>query len=347
MTSVHINDDIDNPIPGQKYAIISFISPSDVIKDKNVFFFKHFLHQLLTEKEQEFDTMRNRLGITLKDDTTPPSLEETEEVYKDWMFKNDEKIGKQYDDENEFQTSVHSFKIRGVCDDNKDSIKRLLRRSVTHDKRQNLKVNIFCAEMGHWQHWDPEPHKVPDNEYENKDANFLYQSIKKNRQEAEEVFEEDVQNKKETARKNANEARRKLGMSEQVENVDDIVKEMRDNENERYFAHEESKRQKEMDDKRKAKKDKRKAKKQRGKTISDVLNNIEQQDVTETTDQTDDQKESSPVTTGSTVSSRVYTASQQSSDPWMTQREAGNNSKENNDLSVENVDEDEAVEEAT
>lgn len=331
MTSVHINKDIDQPIPGQKYAIISFISPSDVIKDKNVYFFQHFLHQLLTEKEQEFDTMRNRLGITLKDDVTPPTFEETEEVFKDWMFKNDEAIGKQYDEENQFQTSVHSFKIRGVCDDNKDSIKRLLRRAVNHDKSKNLKVNIFCAEMGHWQHWDPEPHKVEDNEYENKDADFLYQSIKKNRQEAEEVFEEDVQNKKATARKEADEARKKLGMKEQVEEADDIIKTMRNNENERYFAYEESKRKKEMEDRRKAKKEKRKAKKKRGKTLSDVLTNIDQEEVSEQNNNVEEQSEIVDTTednVGSTPQSRVFAESQQSkentesSDPWMARRES-------------------------
>lgn len=35
--------DEDKPIAGQKYVCLSFVSPEDILKDKNLFYFEKFL----------------------------------------------------------------------------------------------------------------------------------------------------------------------------------------------------------------------------------------------------------------------------------------------------------------
>ena len=38
--------EVDNPIPGQNYTCISFVSPDDIIKQKELFLFNKFMNQL-------------------------------------------------------------------------------------------------------------------------------------------------------------------------------------------------------------------------------------------------------------------------------------------------------------
>ena len=44
--------EVDNPIPGQNYACISFISPDEIIKQKELFLFNKFMNQRCGELEK-------------------------------------------------------------------------------------------------------------------------------------------------------------------------------------------------------------------------------------------------------------------------------------------------------
>ena len=42
----------DNPIPGQSYCLVSFLSPEEVIKDKQLYMFNRFMTQRCGEWEE-------------------------------------------------------------------------------------------------------------------------------------------------------------------------------------------------------------------------------------------------------------------------------------------------------
>ena len=52
--------DEDKPLAGQKFVCISFVSPEDIIKQKNLFFFQEFLkHWDFTKSTQKFTQFLN------------------------------------------------------------------------------------------------------------------------------------------------------------------------------------------------------------------------------------------------------------------------------------------------
>ena len=42
----------DNPIPGQNYCLVSFLSPEEVIKDKQLYMFNRYMTQRCGEWEE-------------------------------------------------------------------------------------------------------------------------------------------------------------------------------------------------------------------------------------------------------------------------------------------------------
>ena len=53
----------DKPISGQKFVCVSFVSPENVLKEKNHFFFEEFLkHYDFSKSVQKFSQFLNFLG---------------------------------------------------------------------------------------------------------------------------------------------------------------------------------------------------------------------------------------------------------------------------------------------
>ena len=55
--------EVDNPIPGQHYVCISFVSPESVLKDKELFMFSKFVSQRSGEVENKVE--KNNKSIVL------------------------------------------------------------------------------------------------------------------------------------------------------------------------------------------------------------------------------------------------------------------------------------------
>ncbi len=47
--------EVDNPIPGQNYACLSFVSPEKTLKEKELFLFNKFMNQRCGEWELKLD----------------------------------------------------------------------------------------------------------------------------------------------------------------------------------------------------------------------------------------------------------------------------------------------------
>ena len=85
---------VDDPIRGQNFVCISFLSPEAVIKNKELFFMHKFLEQISEEYK-------------LKDSNLIDKFE-------DFKYKNEKSLNDTYNEENDFKTNVRGVKVRGV-----------------------------------------------------------------------------------------------------------------------------------------------------------------------------------------------------------------------------------------
>ena len=85
---------VDDPIRGQNFCCISFISPEAIIKNKETF----LLHKFLEETCKEY------------------KLKHTELIdkFEDFKYRNEKELSDVFNEENDFQTNVRGVKVRGV-----------------------------------------------------------------------------------------------------------------------------------------------------------------------------------------------------------------------------------------
>lgn len=223
----------DTEIPGQRYALVSFISPEKVLDRKDLFFFHQFmksyevdwkvknLEKFLVdtvksinsdldekatelEKADQFDAAqlcrKNRLRIDDVMDTYAKFIQKS----KSDLTKS--KIVEAYDDYL-FANKVQLEKEFHAANDFQTTIRGLKIRGVyASTKEAEMKAkklqardkyhNIFMAEVGKWTPWDPSPHEVQDQEYVDDRLNNLMKKYKENEDSREKFFEERTQSSK-------------------------------------------------------------------------------------------------------------------------------------------------------
>ena len=116
------------------------------------------------------------------------------ESYEKYMLLNRQKLEDEFHKANNFQTTMHGLKVRGVYSTNEQAVARA--------KALNKKdpyFNVYVAEVGQWLPWDPSPEEVPDQEYANENLNKLMQAYKENAAKKDAFFEEDKRQKMEAA----------------------------------------------------------------------------------------------------------------------------------------------------
>ena len=217
----------DTEIPGQRYVLLSFISPEKVLEKKDIFFFESFLKtyemdwKLKNLEAFLMDTVKNINGqldekakeLEKKDLLDAAEIcrknrirvDEVMGQYSAYVQKNQEKVTSStlvsaYDDfmytkktalEEEFyaKNQFHTS-IRGVK----------IRGVFANQKEAEIKAkklqskdkyhNIFLADVGQWTPWDPSSHEIKDQEYNNDQLNTLMKKYKENEDSREKAFEE-------------------------------------------------------------------------------------------------------------------------------------------------------------
>jgi hypothetical protein len=112
------------------------------------------------------------------------------EEYEKWLVVNKQKIEDQFHKDQNFQTTVHGLKIRGVYSTHEQAAARAKALS-----KKDPYFNVYVADVGEWLPWDPEPDEVPSSEYQNDELNKLMQSYKENAAKREAFFEEEKRQK--------------------------------------------------------------------------------------------------------------------------------------------------------
>ena len=193
MVSVKEQDylDEDKKIRGQNYVLLSFISPEDVISNKEAYYFSRYLEQFSKDMQTLFNGIQAKYPDS-KDliDTISTNHayisdpNEMNEQYKFFKSVNSAEIEADYHRDNNFQTSIRGLKVRGVF----DTLEEAKGRSEFLKKIDN-KFDIFIGEVGVWCPWSPNPNDLENQEYAETQLNTLMKKYKENMDSKDELFE--------------------------------------------------------------------------------------------------------------------------------------------------------------
>ena len=159
--------EVDTEISGQKFTCLSFISPENVLRNKNLFMVHHFLKSVATEYK----------------------LTESEivEKYKTFLFTNESKLDEVFHKENDFQTTVRGVKIRGTYSSLKEAQVRAKRL-----QKSDPNFNVYVGQVGYWLPWDPSSDNIENQEYANSELNELVHKYNENQKAKEDHFRENI-----------------------------------------------------------------------------------------------------------------------------------------------------------
>ena len=218
--------DEDKPLAGQKFVCISFVSPEDIIKQKNLFFFQEFLkHWDFTKSTQKFTQFLNFISYKYDMDFDNKLMVDFEQFTKsetdklvystirdDYMNFVDAKEGdldKQFNEVVQFQTNTRGIKIRGSFPTQQEAE---LRCRMLREVDPNHDIGV-CP-VGMWVPMNPVAYKTGRVEYLEEELNELMKEKNKNEEKAKQEFEKRVKETKikaiEENKKNAKDSGNKL-----------------------------------------------------------------------------------------------------------------------------------------
>lgn len=185
--------DQDPELRGQKYVCLSFLSPEDIIKQKEVFTFNSFITSFAKDLSQMFDSIKDRF----KEDTVVCDMISNVRERYDYVFDSDAlqkeytlfketnstKIDTEYLEKNDFQTSVRGIKVRGVYETIPEAKNR-----ANAIKKMDPKFDVYVAEMGCWCPWSPRSDDIEDQEYSETQLNTLMKKYRENLEVKDEFY---------------------------------------------------------------------------------------------------------------------------------------------------------------
>jgi len=202
--------DEDKTIAGQKFVCVSFVSPENILKKKEMFCFDQFVKMWdmskSLEKFQVFlnfisykydiqsDNIMNDMKDFLKDEKETIPQFSVYDDFKTFMDNKEEELEKLFNKENNFQTNVRGIKIRGsfpTLEEAQNKAKELRENDPNHD--------VFVGPVGLWMPWEPDAYKTGKVEYLEKELNDLMHEKKENDAAAKHEFDQRVKESKEKA----------------------------------------------------------------------------------------------------------------------------------------------------
>ena len=200
----------DRPINGQKYACVSFISPEDIIKRRDHFYFQNFVKhwdfaksmekfiQFMNFVSYKYDLVFDELVDNLKDFTEneKESLlkSDIENDYKTFLDEHEEKLAEEFGRRHEFQTSVRGIKVRGVYATMEEAE---LRCKMIREVDPNF--DVYVGQVGMWVPFHPEAYKTGRVEYLEEELNQLMHEKTKNEKQAKQQFDQRVKDSRRKA----------------------------------------------------------------------------------------------------------------------------------------------------
>jgi len=170
--------EVDSAVPGQAYGVFSFLSPENVLKKKEIYVMSEFLKSMC--ENTEFIN-----SALLTSDKTQLNYEKVNDLYCDYMFKNEEQLENKFHEMQDFRTTVRGFKARGNYATQREAEVRakVLQRIYKND-------NIFVGPIGYWCPWDPNPERIENQEYLEPELNTLMKKYKENSSKRDIFYQE-------------------------------------------------------------------------------------------------------------------------------------------------------------
>ena len=200
----------DKPLSGQKFVCVSFVSPENILKQKNHFFFQEFLkHYDFAKSVEKFTQFLNFVSYKYSvnfDDVMKDFQEYTKsekdtftdnyvkDEYKNFLDANEERLDDEFNTSHQFQTSTRGLKVRGTYSTQEEAE---LRCKLLREVDPNH--NVYVGPVGMWMPWEPEAYKTGRVEYLEDELNQLMNEKNKNEAHAKTEFEKRVLEAKRTA----------------------------------------------------------------------------------------------------------------------------------------------------
>jgi hypothetical protein len=200
----------DKPIAGQKFACVSFVSPENILKQKEIFLFEEFLKKWDLNKSMEkfvqflnfvsfkynmsFDDLTSDFKEFVKEEKETLTKTSMRDEYKTFLDNNEEELEKAFGISNQFQTSTRGLKVRGVYPTLEEAelrCKMLREIDPNHD--------VYVGPVGLWMPWEPEAYKTGRVEYMEDELNQLMHEKTKNESNAKSAFDQRVKETKQKA----------------------------------------------------------------------------------------------------------------------------------------------------
>jgi hypothetical protein len=147
--------EVDETIPGQNYVCLSFVSPESLIDSKEGFKVAKFLQSVCKDKDMDFKKVM--------------------EQYKDFSYKFQDELQKDFDEQNDFKTNIRGLKVRGTYN-TKDEAEKRAKKLQTLDSD----FHVFVGQVGYWLPWDPCADKIEDESFVNSQLNDMMEKYKEN-----------------------------------------------------------------------------------------------------------------------------------------------------------------------
>jgi len=192
--------EVDAQIRGQDYCCISFVSPEEVLAKKEIFYLEKYLKNISTRYSKVEEALNKYVP---KDELGPLKIEEfsmdgkeLQNRYKDFVYVNGDKLEGDFYEQNDFRTSVRGVKVRGSYD-------TLAEAQAKAKKLQQVdkNFNVYIGQVGYWLPWDPNPHKIDNQEYGEQELNTLVKKYRENQDKKDEHFRENIDYARECADK--------------------------------------------------------------------------------------------------------------------------------------------------
>jgi hypothetical protein len=162
--------EVDDEIRGQKYCLLSFIEPEDVIQNKEAFKTAKYLQSINKNDKKSFKDFY--------------------EQYLDFQYKYHDDIEKDYIKENGLKTNMRGVKVRGVYDTEEEA----KQKAAQLQKKDSL-FHVFLGEVGYWLPFNPLPDKIKDEVFINEGLQELMEGYKQNAINKDILYEEEKREK--------------------------------------------------------------------------------------------------------------------------------------------------------
>ena len=190
--------DVDDGIPGQNYACLSFVSPDELIEKKEGYNVCKFLQSYCKEQKLEYKEVYSK--------------------YQDFTYKFSKELQRDFDEQNNFQTSMRGIKVRGVFD-TRGAAEARAKKLSTMDSN----FHVFIGQVGYWLPWDPCADNISDEVFQNGQLNDMMEKYQENNVNKDIFYEEQKRDKVKAAREEVLKKKREEEEKKKLDPADDSV----------------------------------------------------------------------------------------------------------------------------